>query len=154
MSVCCPYRIVIGLEQGLAKLSGEGKTGFRCLQSAWHFQALCSSQPHCSQHPQAATIRTVAFLWLHKSVCVCCLHKSLLEPQVRPMRIYMVYLWIHNHNPSYRIECTNDPFTCIPCRYRLMADNTTPDGHEALRDYASDLGYSVLLCYLVLEMTK
>lgn len=33
-NVCCLSRIVIGLGQGLSKLSAEGKTGFRCFQSA------------------------------------------------------------------------------------------------------------------------
>lgn len=33
-----------------------------------------------------------------------------------------MYLWIHEHNPSYRVECTNDPFICIPCKHRLMAE--------------------------------
>jgi len=65
-----------------------------------------------------------------------------------------VCLWIHEHNPTCRVECTNDLSTCIPCRLRLITDNIVTYGQEVPRNCSGALGYSVLLRYLVLDVTR
>lgn len=81
---------------------------------------------------------------------------NLFQLQVRRVRIYLVFLWIPEHNPTYRVECTSDPFTWIPLRYGLTAYNTV-GVRQAL--WLSEvvpvfLQKNALLCYLVPDVTK